>query len=86
MKRRCGKISVARSLIYDSGEYMAEVFYKIKFVPFRVDYDCETDSFDYYGTSPQFDEIPQGGRSPAYGVVVNYEPYHKPMTVELHKL
>jgi len=69
MKKGYGKFYVTMDIINESN--LPEILYKMKFIPYKVEYLAMKDKFLYEGVSPLFKEIESGVKIPFYDVIIN---------------
>ena len=68
---RTGKFLVGFDSVEKNSSELVEVFYKMKFVPLRVESLYYSREIEYIGKSYMFDEVKQGDMIPMYEVTVN---------------
>jgi hypothetical protein len=68
-----GYIYVDRRLIDENPLSVMEVFTKIEFLPLRINWRFESESYIYIGLSPRFTSVPAGEKTPYYKVIGHHE-------------
>lgn len=71
---RMGKFFILESLMRKEPEMVSKILSKMEFVPFRVEclgYDYN--KYEYIGTSPLFEIVPEGQKPPLYNIKVHKE-------------
>lgn len=69
--RRAGKFYVSHDMINEG--QLCEILYKMRFIPYRVEYLAYMDQFEYIGTSPTFEDLNMGWQVPEYKLLVDTE-------------
>ena len=68
MKKRIGRIFIRREFLED--ETIVEVFHLLRFVVLRAEAMWHKDGIEYIGTSPKFEEVPEGVMENEYKIIV----------------
>jgi len=71
MNRRLGSFFLARFMIEEEIDLVAEVFKMLEFVPLKVECSGIMDRYEYIeyiGISKWFDEVPKGNVAPTYDI------------------
>lgn len=68
-KNRLGIVKISQMLVNDFG-LMSLVF--SRFIPLSIGYDFISQTFEYKGYSPEFDEVKEGGCIPKYDANITY--------------
>lgn len=66
-----GRFTVSDDMVLNNPEGVSEVFRQMKFVPTRCEMIAHSKSFEYYGLSCMFRELPYNDRTPV--VIPKYD-------------
>lgn len=78
--RRMGKFYVPHEVL-DEGK-LCEILYKMRFVPYRVEFLAHIDQFEYIGTSPVFEDLEFGAKAPIYKILIDLDQWGEIMAVQ----
>ncbi len=71
MKRNFGCIIILEDLVRNAPDFVAEVFYKMKFLPMQIEEVWESRRYIYKGYSELFYKVEEGARMPFYDATVS---------------
>jgi hypothetical protein len=69
--KRFGKFYVPHE-VSDEGE-LCEILYKMRFVPYRVEFLAYKNQFEHIGTSRVFEDLEVGSETPTYKIMVDLD-------------
>ena len=68
--RRLGRMNITSNIV-DSDELAWDIMAQLAFMPWHVQYDPQREVVGMLGTSPMFDELPEGEAAPYYHVIIH---------------
>lgn len=87
IEKRClGKFELVAKFVISDFERVLDIFYKMKFVPFRVEHNFMGDYFVYEGYSPLFKKVELGCVIPTYRVLLTQKSANAELEVGVEKL
>ena len=87
IKKRCfGKFELETKFVNYDIELIADIFCKMKYVPFRVEHHYMGDYFVFEGWSPLFEEVEFGHIFPKYSLVLTKKSVDSELEVGVEKL
>lgn len=87
IEKRCyGKFEFIAEFVVIDVERIAEIFCKMKFVPFRVEHNFMGNYFVYEGWSPLFKEVVLGDVIPMYRVVLTQKSARAELEVNVEEI
>jgi hypothetical protein len=72
-KVRHGHFFLDQELIDQHPDFILELLHKLEFLPMRVQMQYDRFGFEYYGSSPWFEECDRGCVTPEYIITVSNE-------------
>lgn len=73
-KRRVGRFLINRDLIDNRSGEIVEMFHALKILVVRAEMRYESNSIEYVGISPSFEDIGQGFEAPLYFIAAETNP------------
>lgn len=87
IKKRCfGKFELVTKFVEHDIELIANILCKMKFVPFRVEYNYTGNCFMYEGYSPLFREVEYASIIPMYRVVLTKQSAQDELNVSVEEI
>jgi hypothetical protein len=69
--KRLGRFTISRPLIDKCPEFLAAMMAELLFLPLRTEALLESNVIEYFGISPEFEEIGYGTIVPEYRIIIN---------------